>query len=25
LKNDLETALRKLGAFRQTAEENGTA
>lgn len=25
LKNDLETGLRKLGAFRQTAEENGTA
>lgn len=25
LKNDLETGLRKLGAFRQAAEENGTA
>lgn len=25
LKNDLETGLRKLGAFRLTAEENGTA
>jgi hypothetical protein len=25
LKNDLETGLRKLGAFRQAAEENETA